>query len=513
MRIAGVEDPVTWPYGHPPHDDGLAPPEPFGADIPSTDAGNAGSAVPVARSIHTDTTVTRNPFDEPTKIPGANDEVTDVLPRAAPGSMMSHLTSGPTATGLVNTSGAATPGGPWSMGIEPSDEASLPPSLPGSTMNNPSAASSSPAASGWNISPAADDLESLVAVGLVARAKRKPGVAVACAGVLVLAGVGLVWRLGSHSAAAGQGPQVPATAVTPTPGTPTGTRTAATTAGGSTTTTGAAAAGPTGTETAHPTATATTHGTAAVPSAPDLPDSVIPKGPQTLMVLSDPPGAQVVLDGKPQAGVTPLKLENLDARRTYALWVGMKGFKQFVTSVQPSPGMQISAPLARLPRWIEVHSTPYGAQVLLDGKTQGPTPAVIRGVEEGPHRIELKLAGFEDTTRELTAGDTWEDKADHTELVVTISMVKKGDGPGPDGGGTARVSPSGSVVERAAINHATAPIRLHPVKKPAAERAKPAHKAANDGAGTETPAEDPPTHDKSDEGESESLKTPDWLKK
>lgn len=52
-----------------------------------------------------------------------------------------------------------------------------------------------------------------------------------------------------------------------------------------------------------------------------------------------------------------------------------------------------------------VATEPAGALVVVDGKEQGTAPLLVRGLEKGRHRIELKLDGYEDFERQIHVPD------------------------------------------------------------------------------------------------------------
>ena len=52
-----------------------------------------------------------------------------------------------------------------------------------------------------------------------------------------------------------------------------------------------------------------------------------------------------------------------------------------------------------------VASDPTGATVTVDGKAQGPTPVLVRGLEKGRHRIVLSLDGYEEFDRQIHVPD------------------------------------------------------------------------------------------------------------
>ncbi len=123
--------------------------------------------------------------------------------------------------------------------------------------------------------------------------------------------------------------------------------------------------------------------------------------PRGRLLLTEPPFAQVVKDGK-VVGLTPLLLPE----------EALPGdFQLALTNYQPRPlalaavqGLEAEQ-FARteLPRVgvVRVESDPPGALVLLDGKEVGKTPLVQPNVEAGKHTLSVRLPGYVSADREI----------------------------------------------------------------------------------------------------------------
>ena len=243
----------------------------------------------------------------------------------------------------------------------------------------------------------------------------------------------------------------------------------------------------------------------------------------SIPVSSKPEGAVVAVDGK-EIGPAPTKLEGLDAGKTYSVKVTLKGYKPFETKLKAKAGATVAATLIALPKWVAVASTPPGAEVFVDGKRVGATPTTLKAIDFAKsHKIDIKKSGFQDETREVQPGDTWQEKTDHSELALAVDLVKKEKPAVVEKEKPAPVEKEKPVVARkprkpkekpAASSEAAGggtETTEKPTEKPAAE--KPAEEkpkeTAEKPAEKEKPAAEKPAAEKSEE----DLKVPDWMKK
>lgn len=118
-----------------------------------------------------------------------------------------------------------------------------------------------------------------------------------------------------------------------------------------------------------------------------------------VVVTSEPPGAEVSLDGVRTGQVTPAVLEGVDLSRRHELSVDGPGLAPATAAVEPRLGRMVArvhVTLAPQVGDLVVESEPAGAEVRLDGVPAGTTPATLRGVTlDQRHRIDLVLAGHE----------------------------------------------------------------------------------------------------------------------
>ena len=111
-----------------------------------------------------------------------------------------------------------------------------------------------------------------------------------------------------------------------------------------------------------------------------------------LQILSDPPEAEVWLDGKPR-GKTPTILRVVAARR-HALELRKARYltaKRALRLDQGPPKQTVKVSL-ELAGYISTRSYPPGALVLVDGRTAGHTPVRLP-VSPGKHVVRLEMTG------------------------------------------------------------------------------------------------------------------------
>jgi len=120
-----------------------------------------------------------------------------------------------------------------------------------------------------------------------------------------------------------------------------------------------------------------------------------------LEVLSTPPEAKVLLDGK-EVGTTPMVIEAVEAGR-HVIEIRKKGHvavrREVILGVKDVK-KSVSATL-RQTGVISVATDPAGAVVSVDGKAAGQAPLKIEAAP-GKHKIQLWQKGRERVTREVT---------------------------------------------------------------------------------------------------------------
>jgi eukaryotic-like serine/threonine-protein kinase len=121
--------------------------------------------------------------------------------------------------------------------------------------------------------------------------------------------------------------------------------------------------------------------------------------PGLLVVTSDPPGADVTLDGMRAGVVTPAVLEDVVLTTHHEVRLEAPGARPVAVAVEPLPGKLVRRVHARLETAlgaITVESDPAGAEVRLDDSAVGKTPLTVKAVRlDERHRIDLALPGYD----------------------------------------------------------------------------------------------------------------------
>ncbi len=118
-----------------------------------------------------------------------------------------------------------------------------------------------------------------------------------------------------------------------------------------------------------------------------------------LVVTSDPPGADVALDGAPPGQRTPAVFDDILLSRPHQVRVGGTQIRAETMALESIPGQLVRKVHVQLRSAIGslvVDSEPPGAEVRVDGRRIGVTPSTIPGVRlDERHRVDLSLAGYE----------------------------------------------------------------------------------------------------------------------
>jgi serine/threonine-protein kinase len=166
--------------------------------------------------------------------------------------------------------------------------------------------------------------------------------------------------------------------------------------------------------------------------------------PGTLQVETEPPGASVVLDGKPQAGKTPLTLSEVSSGVEHLLRVSLEGHHEEAATVKVEPGATTPVKLAlkavaapepeptpapvaearekkgkkgALTGEVALSSTP-SADIFLGAKRLGRTPATVR--------LPVGKVSLTFVNRELELRQTVSVQVDGKEPTQASFAFKKG---------------------------------------------------------------------------------------
>ena len=128
-----------------------------------------------------------------------------------------------------------------------------------------------------------------------------------------------------------------------------------------------------------------------------------------IYISSQPPGADVFINGAKQSGQTPVTLPL--AAGQYNLVLRLQGYQPYAGPIQVKDNIQtqLNATLneksAGRIAWAQVNSTPKGAEIFVDGTSSGQfTPARLQ-VPAGMHTITLRLNGFQEAKRRFQVSE------------------------------------------------------------------------------------------------------------
>ncbi|HSQ43033.1 MAG TPA: PEGA domain-containing protein [Fibrobacteraceae bacterium] len=108
-----------------------------------------------------------------------------------------------------------------------------------------------------------------------------------------------------------------------------------------------------------------------------------------LFLSTQQPGAQVLLDGNPVEGATPLMLNKIPAgkHRIRVILGNMVG--QLDTIVPPNGLLKLKVTLSAMTGTLKVITNPPGFKASIEGTKLGSTPTLTEGVVAGPHELVL----------------------------------------------------------------------------------------------------------------------------
>ena len=127
-----------------------------------------------------------------------------------------------------------------------------------------------------------------------------------------------------------------------------------------------------------------------------------------LIVLSDPPGAEVLVDGKAIGDRTPTALRGLSAgEHTVTLRHASFNEIERVVRLDDNGRQTINAHLLPRAHTIDVSTVPAGATVFVDGAlAAGKTPLSVELTDGEYHVVRIEKVGYETVTKKLKPDDT-----------------------------------------------------------------------------------------------------------
>jgi hypothetical protein len=127
-----------------------------------------------------------------------------------------------------------------------------------------------------------------------------------------------------------------------------------------------------------------------------------------IFISTQPPGAEVFINGAKQAGQTPVALPLAPGQ--YNLVLRLTGYEPYskkieVTDIQTPLNVSLTERSATRVAWAQVTSNPKGAEIIVDGNSTGEfTPARVQ-IPSGIHTITLKLDGYQLARRTVEASE------------------------------------------------------------------------------------------------------------
>ena len=128
-----------------------------------------------------------------------------------------------------------------------------------------------------------------------------------------------------------------------------------------------------------------------------------------IFISTQPPGADVFINGAKQSGQTPVTLPL--AAGQYNLVLRLQGYQPYSGPIQVKDNIQtqLNVPLSAKSTghiaWAQINSVPKGAEIILDGVSTGQfTPARVQ-VPTGMHTVTLRLDGFQQAKRTFQASE------------------------------------------------------------------------------------------------------------
>lgn len=124
-------------------------------------------------------------------------------------------------------------------------------------------------------------------------------------------------------------------------------------------------------------------------------------------VITDPPGAAIIINGRLEERVTPMTLDGLPLNSELLVVITKPEYKSIEQVLKLTSGTPIEistklVPLATPTGTLVVDSQPAGASIFIDGKDSNQkTPATIDSLEAKKYEVALSLEGYEPWKREL----------------------------------------------------------------------------------------------------------------
>ncbi len=204
-------------------------------------------------------------------------------------------------------------------------------------------------------------------------------------------------------------------------------------------------------------------------SGPERIDVALALSPPTgmLNIITDPPGAAIMLDGRLTGLNTPATLEKLTLGTDLRITLSKPEYEDFeqVVNLTSSRPQKISTKLTPvLPQMgkLVINSTPAGAKVLLDGKDTGrTTPAMIANLGPKKYSVALRMDGYDEWSGSFEV-------AENKSVPVEAQLLRSG-----EAAVTPQVPPTEAGLPKAPETPPTTGIPAVPGEAPPVEAQKP----------------------------------------
>ncbi len=128
-----------------------------------------------------------------------------------------------------------------------------------------------------------------------------------------------------------------------------------------------------------------------------------------MYISTQPPGADVFINGAKQSGQTPVTLPLAPGQ--YNLVLRMPGYEAYAGGIQVKDNIQTQLNVVLNEKstsrvaWAQVNTDPKGAEIIVDGTSTGQfTPARVQ-VPVGMHTLTLRLNGFQQAKRTVQVSE------------------------------------------------------------------------------------------------------------
>jgi hypothetical protein len=126
-------------------------------------------------------------------------------------------------------------------------------------------------------------------------------------------------------------------------------------------------------------------------------------------VSTQPPGADVFINGAKQSGQTPVTLPLAPGQ--YNLVLRLAGYEAYAGSIQVKDNIQTQLNVALNEKsasrvaWAQVNSIPKGAEIIIDGASTGQfTPSRVQ-MPSGMHTVVIRLNGYQQAKRTVQVSE------------------------------------------------------------------------------------------------------------